>query len=299
MSGWAGFSDAELRRLQQTSDSAVQVSSRGRKPASVTRSRQQIQREQALLKSRSESRPGSSPLPPDQQLNSNAAPKTHRAQSKSEPSRTKQEPEIRPESSPGSKPESKPETRPETRPESRPETNEIQNLEMRERSRLELLQIQQKEMEEKNRKKKALLAKTIAEKSKQTRAETVKLQKIQKELQTLDDMVSNDISILRGRIEQASWDYTSARKRYEKAECEFVAAKLELHKRTELKEQLTEHLCAIIQQNELRKAQKLEELMTRLQLQEEEKRRRRRREKRRREKRRGTGRDEREGNNSG
>ncbi|KAJ0065731.1 hypothetical protein NL108_017454 [Boleophthalmus pectinirostris] len=122
-------------------------------------------------------------------------------------------------------------------------------------------------MEEKNKRKKALLAKTIAEKSKQTRAETMKLQRIQKELQTLDDMVSNDISILRGRIEQASWDYTTARKRYEKAEAEFVAAKLELHKKTELKEQLTEHLCAIIQQNELRKAQKLEELMARLELQ--------------------------------
>lgn len=60
------------------------------------------------------------------------------------------------------------------------------------------------------------------------------------------------------------------RKRYEKAEDEYVAAKLELHRKTELKEQLTEHLCAIIQQNEQRKALKLEELMQQLQLQEEE-----------------------------
>lgn len=44
-------------------------------------------------------------------------------------------------------------------------------------------------------------------------------------------------------------------------------AKLDLHKKTEVKEQLTEHLCAIIQQNELRKAHKLEELMQQLQLQ--------------------------------
>jgi RAB6-interacting golgin len=39
----------------------------------------------------------------------------------------------------------------------------------------------------------------------------VKLKRIQKELQTLDDMVSNDIGILRCRIEQASWDYNAAR----------------------------------------------------------------------------------------
>ena len=44
-------------------------------------------------------------------------------------------------------------------------------------------------------------------------------------------------------------------------------AKMDLHKKTEVKEQLTEHLCAIIQQNELRKAHKLEELMQQLQLQ--------------------------------
>lgn len=143
---------------------------------------------------------------------------------------------------------------------------EKQEVEIRERSRLELLQIQQKQMEEQNKKKKELLTKTIQEKSKQTRAETLKLQKIQKELQTLDELVSHDVSILRDRIEQACVEYSTARKRYEKAESEFVAAKLELHKKTELKEQLTEHLCTIIQQNESRKSRKLEELMMELQL---------------------------------
>lgn len=56
------------------------------------------------------------------------------------------------------------------------------------------------------------------------------------------------------------------RKRYEKAESEYVTAKLDLHRKTEVKEQLTEHLYAIIQQNELRKAEKLQELMLQLQL---------------------------------
>lgn len=48
-----------------------------------------------------------------------------------------------------------------------------------------------------------------------------------------------------------------------------MTAKVDLHKKTEVKEQLTEHLYAIIQQNELRKANKLEELMQQLNAAEE------------------------------
>lgn len=47
--------------------------------------------------------------------------------------------------------------------------------------------------------------------SKQTQEEALKLRRIQKELQALDDMVSSDISILRDRIELASWEYSAAR----------------------------------------------------------------------------------------
>ncbi|XP_021574906.1 RAB6-interacting golgin isoform X2 [Carlito syrichta] len=125
-------------------------------------------------------------------------------------------------------------------------------------------------MEEKNKRKKALLAKAIAERSKRTQAETMKLKRIQKELQALDDMVSADIGILRNRIDQASIDYSYARKRFDRAEAEYITAKLDLQRKTEIKEQLTEHLCTIIQQNELRKAQKLEELMHQLDVQADE-----------------------------
>ncbi len=45
---------------------------------------------------------------------------------------------------------------------------------------------------------------------------------------------------------------------------------MDLHRKTEVKEQLTEHLCAIIQQNELRKSCKLEELMIQLELNAED-----------------------------
>ncbi|XP_032949958.1 RAB6-interacting golgin isoform X3 [Rhinolophus ferrumequinum] len=125
-------------------------------------------------------------------------------------------------------------------------------------------------MEEKNKRKKALLAKAIAERSKRTEAETMKLKRIQKELQALDDMVSADIGILRNRIDQASLDYSYARKRFDRAEAEYITAKLDLQRKTDTKEQLTEHLCTIIQQNELRKARKLEELMLQLDVQADE-----------------------------
>ncbi|NWI67717.1 GORAB protein, partial [Todus mexicanus] len=147
---------------------------------------------------------------------------------------------------------------------------EKKKVELQEKSRWEILQQEQRLIEEKNKRKKALLAKAIAERSKRTQAETVKLQRIQKELQALDDMVSADIGILRNRIDQASLDYSYARKRYDKAESEYVAAKVDLQHKTEIKEHLTEHLCTIIQQNELRKARKLEELMQQLEVEADE-----------------------------
>ena len=56
------------------------------------------------------------------------------------------------------------------------------------------------------------------------------------------------------------------RKRYDRAEKEFVEAKLCLHKKQERKELLTEHLAAIIEDCEVRKACKLNELMSQLEL---------------------------------
>ncbi|XP_017291302.1 RAB6-interacting golgin [Kryptolebias marmoratus] len=279
MSGWAGFSDAELRRIQQKDSAGPAAAVRGRKPPPSGRSRQQLQRERALQLAGSHSLPAGQQLskpPPKEELEpvvrSGApgvgleAPAAARSGAPGVGLEVQQRPaDMEPNEN----------HHPE---ETSLEVKELekQEVELREKTRLEQLQQEQKLIEERNKRKKALLTKTIAEKSKQTQAEAVKLKRIQKELQALDDMVSNDIGILRGKIEQASWDYTAARKRYEKAEAEYVTAKLDLHKKTEVKEQLTEHLCAIIQQNELRKAHKLEELMQQLQLQateEEEERR--------------------------
>ena len=48
--------------------------------------------------------------------------------------------------------------------------------------------------------------------------------------------------------------------RYKYAEKEFVLAKIDLHKTKEQKELLSEHLCTIIHDTELRKAKKLSQL---------------------------------------
>ena len=42
------------------------------------------------------------------------------------------------------------------------------------------------------------------------------------------------------------------RKRFERAEKEYIASKISLHESQERKEQLTEHLYTVIQQNEMR-----------------------------------------------
>ncbi|GIY38507.1 RAB6-interacting golgin [Caerostris extrusa] len=107
---------------------------------------------------------------------------------------------------------------------------------------------------------------TITDKKMQTQAEARKLATITQELNRLDSILSADVSILRDYIEEASLEFTKAEKRYLKAEKEFIEAKLNLYEKMQRKEQLTEHLCAVIEQNENRKANKLVELMKQLEM---------------------------------
>ncbi|XP_004425237.2 PREDICTED: RAB6-interacting golgin [Ceratotherium simum simum] len=276
--GWAGFSEEELRRLKQTKDP---FGPQRRLP--VKKSRQQLHREKALQEQSQKLglQDGSTSLPPEQLL---SAPKqkfnTQKPHSPptppsaltltspvgdGKPQGTESQPgELGLENSlDGHKNAEVLPPKPDCKLEKK-------KVELQEKSRWEVLQQEQRLMEEKNKRKKALLAKAIAERSKRTQAETMKLKRIQKELQALDDMVSADIGILRNRIDQASLDYSYAQKRFDRAEAEYVTAKLDLQRKTEIKEQLTEHLCTIIQQNELRKAKKLEELMQQLDVQADE-----------------------------
>ncbi|XP_038223338.1 RAB6-interacting golgin isoform X2 [Zerene cesonia] len=130
--------------------------------------------------------------------------------------------------------------------------------------KLEELQLRQKLMEEQNKKRKEMLAKALADRTKQTEEEVQKLEKIKKELQVLDGQFSQDVAVLRKKIDQACISYSEAEKNYLKIEKEFLQAKIHLQKEKEKKELLTEHLCALITHNETRKAQKLETLMLEL-----------------------------------
>lgn len=277
--GWAGFSEEELRRLKQSKDPFEPQ----RRPP-MKKSRQQLQREKVLQEQSQKLglQDGSVRLSPELLLSAPPQRFNH------------QKPHFSPPAAPNpltlnspvgnGKPQGTENQPRELGLENsrdghisaevvplKPDCKlEKKKVELQEKSRWEVLQQEQRLMEEKNKRKKALLARAIAERSKRTQAETVKLKRIQKELQALDDMVSADIGILRNRIDQASLDYSNARKRFDKAEAEYVTAKLDLQRKTDLKEQLTEHLCTIIQQNELRKAKKLEELMQQLDVQADE-----------------------------
>ncbi|XP_041986853.1 RAB6-interacting golgin [Aricia agestis] len=132
------------------------------------------------------------------------------------------------------------------------------------KAKLEDLQLRQKLMEEQNKKRKEMLAKALADRTKQTEEEVMKLEKIKKELEVLDGQLSKDVAMLRKKIDAACIQYSEAEKQYLKVEKEFLQAKINLQKEKEKKELLIEHLCTLITHNETRKAEKLETLMLEL-----------------------------------
>ncbi|XP_071421086.1 RAB6-interacting golgin isoform X1 [Pithys albifrons albifrons] len=275
---WAGFSREELRRLRgqrpELYEPSEQQQQQPPRPHSGNKPRKQLQREKALQQQCQKLglQGGAAPVTPEQLLSAPKHKPCHPQQPEPAPcppaaadQRQKDSQDQQEEGTPCN-------GRDSAQPCPAQPSTQVQRkkVELQEKSRWEILQQEQRLIEEKNKRKKALLARAIAERSKRTQAETVKLKRIQKELQALDDMVSADIGILRNRIDQASLEYSYARKRYDKAESEYVAAKLDLQHKTEIKEHLTEHLCTIIQQNELRKARKLEELMQQLDVEADE-----------------------------
>ncbi|XP_045193768.2 uncharacterized protein LOC123549609 [Mercenaria mercenaria] len=136
----------------------------------------------------------------------------------------------------------------------------------REIKQLDKFREQQKAIEEANKLKKDLLAKTLSERKQRAKKEAYKLEHIQKELSKLDHLLTADVNVVREKIEEASREFLEAQKRFQKAEVEYVESKVDLHNKSEIKEQLTEHLYTIIHQNEVRKAQKLADLMKELEM---------------------------------
>ncbi|XP_064576283.1 RAB6-interacting golgin [Zonotrichia leucophrys gambelii] len=277
---WAGFSQEELRRLRgqrpdlyEPSPHRQQQQQPPPRPQAVPKTRQQLQREKALQQQsqRLGLQGGAASVTPEQLLSAPQGRAGEPQQPGPAPGCERQrDSREQPEGGTAAESCNGRDSSGQPCPAQPGSHVERKKVELQEKSRWEILQQEQRLIEEKNKRKKALLARAIAERSKRTQAETVKLKRIQKELQALDEMVSADIGILRNRIDQASLEYSHARKRYDKAESEYVAAKLELQHKTELKEHLTEHLCTIIQQNELRKARKLQELMQQLDVQADE-----------------------------
>uniref|UniRef100_A0A1B6FQ09 RAB6-interacting golgin n=2 Tax=Cuerna arida TaxID=1464854 RepID=A0A1B6FQ09_9HEMI len=131
---------------------------------------------------------------------------------------------------------------------------------------LEDFEKRQKMIKEQNRQRKELLKKALEDRTKKTHEEARRLSQIEDELKKLDLQLSNDVSVLRNQIEVASLEFMEAQKRFDRAEKEYLDAKLALFTKKERKELLTGHLCTIIEQNELRKAKKLSDLMDKLQL---------------------------------
>lgn len=283
MSGWSGFTDEELRRMkddaeppppQQTKNNSSPIN----EPIKIAKLGQQkkrttipkwdtpaAQKQPAAVK----------PLPP--QLVKAVE------QSKSVPVVLPQE-EKKIEAVNGGVEDEKSEASPETlqeitsvvqAPKASQETEEPQKsvnigiLSDAEQQELKMsslieLQIKQKQIEDENKKRQKLIQQTLQEKFKQTQTESQKLKDIHRELKLVDTTFQADIDGLRCRIDDACVTFSHAQRRYEKAEKEYVTAKLDYFEKKDIKDELTEQLYAIIQDNEVKKAKKLEELMTKL-----------------------------------
>lgn len=296
MSSWAGFTDEELSRLRQQNcgeQESEGVSLGGRKKAAINTTKRQRPRE----KIRTRATPGDAKVSlnkkeekvEDQRSlrsNSTASSSSREPSKLRSDSRELMEEEME-NSSPECERRAKNKGISEEAPPKYPDKDTIDKGELDEEkaqissglpeiidekekiqaielSVLEKMQEKQKQMEEENKRKKAALQETIKKRYQRTQAEAQMLSLVQKELSHLDSLLSADVAVLRDKIEESSRDYLHAQKRYEKAEQEFVQAKMDLHRKTERKDLLTEHLYTIIRENELRKAKKLEELMTKL-----------------------------------
>lgn len=77
-------------------------------------------------------------------------------------------------------------------------------------AKIEDMEALQKKMEEENRRKKDCLLKAIQQRRQQTSQESQKLLRVQEELGKIDLHLSNDVSVLRKKIEEASLKFMEA-----------------------------------------------------------------------------------------
>lgn len=88
-----------------------------------------------------------------------------------------------------------------------PELGQVQPLNEKKFRDLDEFESRQKLIEEQNRKRKELLSKALADRTKRTQEEAQKLNEIQGEFKKLDAVLCADVKILRKQIELASIEY--------------------------------------------------------------------------------------------
>ena len=126
------------------------------------------------------------------------------------------------------------------------------------------VQKKQKELENENKLRRQALATEVQNRSRNILAEAAKLKKIEDEIRKLDELLSYDVSILRDKIDESSYEYSKTRARFMAAEIEFKESKTEFEAASKKKDDLTEALMTLIQENEERKKSKLENLVAKL-----------------------------------
>ncbi|XP_059177199.1 RAB6-interacting golgin-like [Physella acuta] len=257
MAGWTGFSDEDLRRMRQTSNKISDEKVPRAKVNQRPRPNQSPRAREGIKQNTTDTQSGHSVkvAAPDKVVSPDTPP-------------SHQNNNVEKTGVSGTDVSGTAGT-PDTTSPAGSETPAIRELDISQARSMELenvhkFQQHQKVIEEANKHKRALLAKAIEDRRKKAKAEAEKLMRVQQELNHLDHLLTGDVSIIRDKIEVASLEYNDAQKRYEKAEKEFVAAKMDLFSKGEVKERLTEHLYTIIHQNEVRKARKLVELMEKL-----------------------------------
>eukprot|EP00667_Euglena_gracilis_P020392 EG_transcript_22079 len=109
-------------------------------------------------------------------------------------------------------------------------------------------------------KMRAQVTEELNERYRKAVAETNTLQDVKKELSVVDQIIAVDVAVIREKIDTATGELHDAQKRFDAAEQEFIAAKLEIKMCEEYKNELTEYLTLLIQENQKQKTAKLEEL---------------------------------------
>ena len=85
-------------------------------------------------------------------------------------------------------------------------------------------------LEQENKLRRAALAREVQSRTANILQEANKLKRIEEEIKRLDQLLAYDVSVLRDKIDQASLDYSKAKTRYQAAEKEYLAAKLDYRK---------------------------------------------------------------------